>query len=149
MVEHFMDMVAGSLRLKEPWYVESAKFDSETERVDIYIGVREDAAIPCPTCGSPTSRYGYEPQERVWRHGDCMFFPTYVHCKRQKVRCPKCGVEQISAPFERKNSRFTTYFEGVCDDAHDRHATRKGREAVALWREVDGEHPLLLGQQGG
>lgn len=112
MVEHFMDMVAGSLRLMEPWYVESAKFDPEAKRVDIYIGVREDAAIPCPSCGSPTSRYGYEPQERVWRHGDCMFFPTYVHCKRPKVKCPKCGVEQISAPFERKNSRFTTYFEG-------------------------------------
>ena len=112
MVEHFMDRVAGSLGLKESWYVESAKFDPEAERVDIHVGVREDAAIPCPACGGPTSRYGYEPQERVWRHGDCMFFQTYVHCKRPRVKCPTCGVEQINAPFERKNSRFTTYSEG-------------------------------------
>lgn len=46
MVEHFMDMMAGSLGLKEPWYIESAKYNPETKQVDIYVGVREDAAIP-------------------------------------------------------------------------------------------------------
>ena len=112
MVEHFKDMMAGSLDLKEPWYVESAKFDAEKQRVDIYVGIREDAKFVCPACGGETSRYGYEPTERIWRHGDCMFFPTYVHCKRPRIVCKKCGVKQINAPFERKDSRFTTLFEG-------------------------------------
>jgi transposase len=26
--------------------------------------------------------------------------------------CPECGAKQISAPFERQNSRFTLLFEG-------------------------------------
>ena len=89
MVEHFKDMMAGSLGLKEPWYVESAKFDAEKQQVDIYVGIREDAKFVCPVCGGETSRYGYEPTERIWRHGDCMFFPTYVHCKRPRIVCKK------------------------------------------------------------
>ena len=112
MVEHFIEMMAGSLRLREPWFVESAKFDAENQRVDIYVAVRPEAEFACPECGGKTSRYGYEPQERLWRHADCMFYPTYVHCRRPRVVCPKCGVRQVSAPFERKNSRHTTYFEG-------------------------------------
>ena len=36
----------------------------------------------------------------------------YVHCKRPRVLCDKCGTMQISAPFERKNSRFPLLFEG-------------------------------------
>ena len=111
MVEHFMDRVAGSLGLKEPWYVESAKFDPEAERVDIHVGVRGDAAIPCPACGGPTSHYGYEPQERVWRHGDRMFF-RHMCTASGRGEMPDMRGEQINAPFERKNARFTTYFEG-------------------------------------
>lgn len=112
MIEHFTEMMAGSLRLEEPWFVESAKFDAENQRVDIYVAVRPEAEFLCPECGGKTSRYGYEPNERLWRHADCMFYPTYVHCRRPKVICPKCGVKQTSAPFERKNSRHTMYFEG-------------------------------------
>ena len=112
MVEHFIEMMAGSLRLKEPWFVEDAKFDEKSQRVDIHVAVRPEAEFACPECGGKTSRYGYEPQERVWRHADCMFYPTYVHCRRPRVVCPKCGVKQVSAPFERKNSRHTTHFEG-------------------------------------
>ena len=36
----------------------------------------------------------------------------YAHCKLPRVKCPKCGAAQISGPFERKDSRFTTCFEG-------------------------------------
>lgn len=105
-------MMAGSLDLKEHWYIESAVF-SETERaLHIYVGVREGAEIPCPHCGGKTLRYGYEPVGRTWRHGDCLFFPTFVHCKRPRVKCPKCGVIQVNAPFERPYSRFTLLFEG-------------------------------------
>ena len=112
MVSNFTKMIAGSLGLKEPWYIKGAEFLEDRQEVHIYVGIREDAAITCPHCGQATQRYGYEPNERVWRHGDCMFFPTYVHCRRPRVLCPHCGVQQINAPFERKNSRFTLLFEG-------------------------------------
>lgn len=112
MMQNFTEMIAGSLSLKEPWYVEGAEFNNEKKQVEIYVSIRNDAALACPICGGPTSRYGYEPEERVWRHCDCLLYPAYVHCKRPKVCCPNCGIRQINAPFERKNSRFTLLFEG-------------------------------------
>lgn len=111
-VEGFGRLLEGSLGIKEPWYIEKVWFDDEAMEVHISVGVRKTALIVCPKCGSATSRFGYEKKERVWRHGDTMFCPTYVHCKRPKIKCPHCGVKQISAPWERKNSRCTLLFEG-------------------------------------
>lgn len=110
--KNFTAMIAGSLNLSEPWYVEGAEFRPEEQEVHIYVNIRKTAALVCPCCGGPTLRNGYEPTERVWRHGDCMFYPTYVHCRRPRVKCPRCGTKQVNAPFERKNSRFTLLFEG-------------------------------------
>lgn len=112
MVNNFTDMIAGSLNLKEPWYVEGAEFSPDKQEVHIYVNVRKEAEFVCPSCGRTAVRNGYEPTERIWRHGDCMFYPTFVHCRRPRVRCPHCGTKQINAPFERKNSRFTLLFEG-------------------------------------
>lgn len=112
MNDNFARMMAGSLDLKEPWYIKAAEFD-ETKRVlHIYVDIRKNADIPCPHCGGRTVRYGYEPEERTWRHGDCLFFPTLVHCRRPRVKCNKCGTVQVNAPFERPHSRFTLLFEG-------------------------------------
>jgi len=112
MVENFAAMMAGSLGLTEPWYIIKANFDAEEMAVRIHIGIRKETELACPKCGGETKRYGYEKTERIWRHGDCLFYPCYVHCQRPKVLCSKCGVKQINAPFERKNSRFTLLFEG-------------------------------------
>ena len=112
MVDNFEKMVAGSLDLQEPWFVVKAEFNPEKESMLITIDVRGNAVFACPKCGSETKRYGYEPNEREWRHGDCMFYPCYIKCRRPKVLCEYCGVQQINAPFERKNSSFTLYFEG-------------------------------------
>lgn len=112
MIDSFARIIAGALDLREPWFVDGARFDEDRREVHIFVGVRKDAEFTCPKCGAKTSRYGYEPSERIWRHGDCMFFPTMVHCRRPRVACPKCGVNQVSAPFERSHSRFTLLFEG-------------------------------------
>ena len=112
MIENFDSMLAASLQLEEPWYVAGASFDSEKQQMDIWVKVRDHAVFTCPRCGSQAKRYGYEPYERSWRHADCLFFPCYVHCQRPKVLCEKCGAQQVNAPFERQNSRFTLMFEG-------------------------------------
>jgi len=105
-------MMAGSLGLEEPWYILGAEFDEKDLSFHIHVGVRKAAAIACPKCGSQAKRYGYEPKERIWRHGDVMFYPCLVHCRRPKVLCPHCSSVQVNAPFERRNSRFTLLFEG-------------------------------------
>ena len=112
MVENFDKMLAGSLRLEDPWYIIGAEFNEEEPAIHIHVGIDKAAALCCPVCGAPTKRYGYEPKERIWRHADCLFYPCYVHCKRPRVLCDKCGTVQVNAPFERKNSRFTLLFEG-------------------------------------
>ena len=112
MVENFDKMLAGSLRPEDPWYIIGAEFNEEEPAIHIHAGVDKTAALCCPVCGASTKRYGYEPKERVWRHADCLFYPCYVHCKRPRVLCDKCGTVQVNAPFERKNSRFTLLFEG-------------------------------------
>ena len=112
MVENFDKMLAGSLRLEAPWYIIGAEFNEEEPAIHIHVGIDKTAALCCPVCGAPTKRYGYEPKERIWRHADCLFYPCYVHCKRPRVLCDKCGTVQVNAPFERKNSRFTLLFEG-------------------------------------
>ena len=112
MIENFDSMMAASLQLEEPWYVAGASFDPEKQQMDIWVKVRDHAVFACPRCGSQAKRYGYEPYERSWRHADCLFFPCYVHCQRPKVLCEKCGAQQVNAPFERQNSRFTLMFEG-------------------------------------
>ncbi|MDN5314763.1 MAG: transposase [Clostridiales bacterium] len=111
-IDRMTKMMAGSLGLEEPWYIVGAEFDEKELTLHIHVGIRKAAAIACPNCGGQTSRNGYEPQERVWRHGDVMFYPCLVHCRRPKVVCPHCGSVQVNAPFERKNSRFTLLFEG-------------------------------------
>ena len=105
-------MLAGSLRLEGPWYIIGAEFNEEEPAIHIHVGVDKTAALCCPVCGAPTKQYGYELKERVWRHADCLFYPCYVHCKRPRVLCDKCGTVQVNAPFECKNSRFTLLFEG-------------------------------------
>ena len=105
-------MMAGSLGLEEPWYIVGAEFDDKELNLHIYVDVRKGAMICCPKCGAYAKRNGYEPKERIWRHGDCMFYPCYVHCRRPKVLCDNCGSQQVNAPYERKNSSFTLLFEG-------------------------------------
>ena len=132
MIENFDSMLSTSLQLEEPWYVTGASFDPEKQQMNIWVKVRvkvrDRAVFACPRCGTQAKRYGYEPYEWSWRHADCLFFPCYVHCQRPKVLCEKCGVQQVNAPFERQNSRFTLMFEGyammILADVPRRQASR-------------------------
>jgi transposase len=76
------------------------------------VDIREGNMLPCPECSGMNLRAGYEKEERVWRHGDVMFYPCYVHCRRPRVTCAKHGTKVVDAPWARKKSRFTLMFEG-------------------------------------
>ncbi|MGI6173588.1 MAG: transposase family protein, partial [Christensenellales bacterium] len=80
-------MFAQSLGLKEPWSIERAEFNGQERAVHIYVSARKTAKYPCPICGAMCRRYDDEEEERVWRHGDVVFFPCYVHCRRPRVEC--------------------------------------------------------------
>lgn len=99
-----------SIGIEEPWYIRS--IESKGEEVHIYVDIREGNMLPCPECGKMCKRAGYEKEERVWRHGDCLFYPCYVHSRRPRVTCSEHKTKVVEAPWARKNSRFTMLFEG-------------------------------------
>ncbi|MDR1620574.1 MAG: hypothetical protein LBS18_07935, partial [Clostridiales bacterium] len=60
-MEHFDNlrkMMAGSLGVEEPLYVEGAEFSEEELALHVYVGVRKTAVIACPKCGATTKRNG-------------------------------------------------------------------------------------------
>lgn len=107
---NYEEMFAQSMGLTDPWHIERAEFDEENREVHIYVTARKTAKYPCPVCGKLCSRYDDEETERVWRHGDVVFFPCYVHCRRPRI---KCGTEihVVTAPWARPGSRYTLLFE--------------------------------------
>jgi transposase len=104
------DLFSQSIGVAEPWYIRS--IETQGTEVHVYVDIREGNMQPCPECGEMCLRAGYEKAERIWRHGDVMFYPCYVHCRRPRAKCKEHGTRVVEAPWARKNSRFTQLFEG-------------------------------------
>ena len=103
------ELFCKSIGIAEPWYIRS--IETVKDEVHIYVDVRDEVKLPCPDCGELCKRAGYEKNERVWRHGDCVFYPCYVHCRRPRIECGKHGTKVVDAPWARKSSQFTLLFE--------------------------------------
>jgi len=109
--ENFEIMFSQSIGLEAPWRIEKAEFDEQARAVHIYVVSDKNAQYPCPKCGEKHPRFDNE-EERVWQHGDVVFFPCYVHCRRPRIKCKKCGkLHVVTAPWARERSRYTLLFE--------------------------------------
>ena len=106
----YEEMFAQSIGLSDPWTIERAEFDEKKKEVHVYVKARKTAKYPCPKCGKMCSRYDDEETERVWRHGDVVFFPCYIHCRRPRIKCED-GIHVVTAPWARPGSRYTLLFE--------------------------------------
>ena len=104
------DLFSQSIGVAEPWYIRS--IETQGAEVHVYVDIRDGNLLPCPECGDICGRAGFEKTERVWRHGDVMFYPCYVHCRRPRIKCGKHKTKVVDAPWARKSSRFTLLFEG-------------------------------------
>lgn len=110
-VENFIKMFEQSIGVEEPWYIDRAGFEEADRAVHIYVRARETAKYACPECGKLCVRYDNEDKERTWRHGDVVFYPCYVHCRRPRIKCKEHGIHVVTAPWARPRSRFTLLFE--------------------------------------
>lgn len=104
------NLFSESIGVVEPWYIRS--IETQGAEVHVYVDIRNGNMLPCPECGEICQRAGFEKTERMWRHGDVMFYPCYVHCRRPRIKCGKHKTKVVDAPWARKNSRFTLLFEG-------------------------------------
>ena len=109
--ENFEAMFAQSIGLEDPWKIERAEFDEQERAVHIYVIARKTSQYPCPKCGKLYPRFDNE-EERIWQHGDVVFFPCYVHCRRPRIKCTECEmIHVVNAPWARERSRYTLLFE--------------------------------------
>ena len=100
-------MFSQSIGITDPWRIGRTEFNEEKREVHVTVTFRKTAKYPCPECGELCDRYDDEEKERTWRHGDVVFFPCYVHCRRPRIKCKQHGVRVVTAPWARPNSRYT------------------------------------------
>ena len=108
---NYESMFAQSIGVEEPWRIEKTEFLEERREVHVTVIARKTAKYPCPECGELCDRYDDEEKERTWRHGDVVFFPCFVHCRRPRIRCGEHGTRVVTAPWARRGSRYTLLFE--------------------------------------
>lgn len=99
--QNLMAMFERSLNLKAPWRVCHVEFLENEPAVHVYVDVNRTAKFPCPICGGLSPRWAEEDGERVWRHGDVVFYPCHVHCRRPRICCQEHKIHVVPAPWER------------------------------------------------
>jgi len=108
---NFDELFSQSIGLQEPWYIEKSEFSAKDLAVHIYVAARKTAKHPCSECGEMLRMRDFD-RERVWQHGDVVFRPCFIHCRRPRVKCPKCNkIHVADAPWSRFRSRYTLLFE--------------------------------------
>lgn len=108
---NYESMFAQSIGLTKPWQIGQTEFNEEKREVHVTVTFIKTVKYPCPECGELCERYDDEEKERTWRHGDVVFFPCYIHCRRPRIKCKKHGIRVVTAPWARPKSRYTLLFE--------------------------------------
>ncbi len=65
--------------LKELWFFEDVVFDTRELQVDIYVGFRTGARLPCPECEGLCPVH--DTAERTWRHLNFFQYPGLHPCQ--------------------------------------------------------------------
>ncbi len=110
-----IEFYAQVLGLVDPWFIEDVDLSVENKRVDIAVAHLEGRLWACPDCGAELPLYDHA-EERAWRHLDTGGFPTWLHARPPRVKCPTHGVRQVRLPWAEPKSRFTTAFERFAID---------------------------------
>jgi transposase len=110
-----IEFYAQVLGLVDPWFVEDVDLSVENKRVDITVLHHEGRLWPCPKCQAELAIYDHA-DERVWRHLDTGGFPTWLHARPPRVKCPTDGVRQVDLPWAEPRSHFTRAFERFAID---------------------------------
>jgi transposase len=130
-------LYATLLGLKAPWEITDVEMQQPPGEVHIRVALPEGTLWVCPQCGSAAPIHDH--QERRWRHLDTCQFPTIVHARVPRLKCPTHGIKQLAVPWAEANSRFTAMFEALAIDWL-RHASVKAvaQQLRISWAEADG-----------
>jgi len=110
-----IEFYARLLGLADPWFVDEVDLSVQSRRVDITLSHHEGRRWACPKCETELSVYDHA-EIRSWRHLDTGGFPTWLHARPPRVKCPTDGVHQVRLPWAEPKSRFSTAFERFAID---------------------------------
>ena len=130
-------LYATLLGLKAPSEITDVEMKQPPGEVHIRVALPADTLWVCPQCSSAAPIHDH--QERHWRHLDTCQFPTIVHARVPRLKCPTHGIEQLPVPWAEVGSRFTAMFEALAISWLG-HASIKAVAAQfrLSWAEVDG-----------
>ena len=130
-------LYATLLGLKAPWEITDVELQQPPGEVHIRVALPQDTLWVCPQCGSAAPIHDH--QERRWRHLDTCQFPTIVHARVPRLKCPTHGIKQLPVPWAEVGSRFTAMFEMVAIDWL-KYASLKAvaKQLRISWAEADG-----------
>ena len=107
-------LYATLLGLKAPWEITDVEMKQPPGEVHIRVALPESTLWVCPQCSSAAPIHDH--QERHWRHLDTCQFPTIVHARVPRLKCPLHGIKQLPVPWAEVGSRFTAMFEALTID---------------------------------
>ena len=110
-----IELYAQVLGLVDPWFVEDVDLSIEERARRHRRRPPRGRPWPCPSCESELPLYDHA-EERAWRHLDTGGFPTWLHARPPRVKCPTHGVRQVHLPWAEPRSRFTRAFERFAID---------------------------------
>jgi transposase len=104
-------ILAKMIGIVEPFYIEKTQLDEENFILNIYLSTHKRNLFTSPCCNEPNCKiHSYIP--RKVRTLDCFNYQTFLHYRKPRIRCNKCGkIITINLPWESPNTTLTTIFE--------------------------------------
>lgn len=126
------------LGIRTPWRVTKVLVDMTVERVDVWVEETPGMKCTCAVCKHVAPVYDHT-EEQVWRHLDTCQCQTFLHARLPRTNCPADGVKQIVAPWGKRRSQFTLWFERrVIDTLRECDVTGVTRLMGTSWDETWG-----------
>jgi len=134
-------LLTQALHLIAPWIIIDIKFSEPEKLLEIWISFRKGSKFPCPKCNYLDCNV-HDRQTRTWRHLNFFEHTAIIHGQVPRIRCPNCGVHQVTLPWARSDSGFTLFMEAdIISLAHSMQisqiAKRLSITDKRVWRVVE------------
>lgn len=97
-----------ALGLESPWYIEKTIFQSEEQRLDIYLKFKRGYKFKKE---DNTSSTAYDTVSRTWQHLNFFQHKCFIHANVPRVKQSDGKVKTVQVPWARPGSGFTMLFE--------------------------------------